>query len=193
MMLLKVKIVIIIGVLIIGDLYFNEKVFGQYNKAEIQHAITKLRERHILDELVQMTETDGQLPISRGDVLVACYLVLLELDRLNVAGLRDELTRLDNTLKKLSTPVPGPKAIETNIDRELINRTVNEVQANMDRLQKVEKETENLNKALRLINENLKSTNTDKVDQLQKKTTYHIIISSLTVIASLAIAILAAR
>lgn len=171
-------------------------VFSQPDKAQVQYAIKKLKEKRLLDDLIRLTELDNRQSATRADLLVACYLVVREMDNLDITAVKNQLKRLQTSVNRIERKPQSAGADTLDFEKELVQRlliSVEENLANFSRIQKMEKEISELRMTLEEIKKSVKKPEDSRIAKLEKKVRYNWLISSVAVLTSVALTVLSAR
>jgi hypothetical protein len=171
-------------------------VFSQPDKAQVQYAIKKLKEKRLLDDLIRLTELDNRQSATRADLLVACYLVVREMDNLDIAAVKSQLKRLQTSVNRIERKPQSAGADTLDFEKELVQRLLISVEENLpnfSRIQKMEKEISELKTTLDEIKNSMKKPEDSRIAKLEKKVRYNWLISSAAVLTSVALTVLSAR
>jgi len=181
-------------VIIIAAFCSSEQAFSQYDDQQIQFVISKLQEKNLLSNLIDLTRADSRQSATRADVLVACYLVVRYLDdNSDIAGLNRKLTQLQNSVQTLEQQ--GGRSAS---DEVLVQRVLARVEKSLPQSQpavpdEINKEIDQLHTTVDAIKNALGKTQPRKIEQLEKRVHNNTVIASAAVVLSLVITIFAAR
>lgn len=181
-------------ILIIASFFFSERVFSQYDDQQIQFVISKLKEKNLLSNLIDLTRADSRQSATRADVLVACYLVVRYLDdNSDIAGLNRKLTGLQSSVQALEKQGGRSPSEEMLVQRvlERVEKSLPQSQAPLPG--EMNQQIDELRTTVDSIKNALRKTQPRKIEQLEKRVHNNTIIASAAVVLSLVITIFAAR
>lgn len=166
---------------------------------QVDYAIMELQKWNMLKTITDLTEFDKKRTATRGELLVSCYEILIEVRKQNAEALERELNQLQETVAGLQAAVQTPTARQATVsasDAELVNKTLAEVEKNlssMDSVKKLEDDVSTLRSAMTELTLKMKSPTSVDTAQIEKKVRANRIIASAAVVLSLALSITSAR
>jgi len=190
---------------LLGLLFFCLPVSlqAQYSQAEISRAVQYLSNRGILNSLAALTTQDRTKLTSRPDVLMACYEIVKDLDRVEermtarTNTINQSLSEIRSSVARGGTPSAAYETMVTRVLSEVEGRFANSEEAlrsqqSIESLQaqntRIETELQELRDAL-----NQASPGLTNVAEIEKISNQNRIIAITGVVVSAIVAILAAR
>jgi hypothetical protein len=140
----QIRYILIIG---LGAFILVSPLYSQYSKWEIEAAIEYLKKHQILDNLIKLTQEDPAKLASRPDVLIACYEIIRELEKMEKT-LNHKITRLKSLAQSFEEDTLKTENNSERIEQILIDRVIAEVESNLDNFSNII----NFKKDLELLN-----------------------------------------